>query len=174
MKRVIFYLIITLLFLSCTTEGEGAIGDNKVDFVDLDRFSGDWYVIALIPTPIEKNILKGIERYEINRDGKIGITYSYRKKKSPDKVKTMTQKGWVVDWDSQSEWMISPFWPLKFPYYVLEVGEDYSYTVIGTDSYDYLWIMGRSKKKEDLPLEGIIDRMELMGYDRDSIIFMEQ
>ena len=35
--------------------GEKEFGElNTVDYVDLERFMGDWYVIANIPTFIEK------------------------------------------------------------------------------------------------------------------------
>ena len=43
---------------------------QTVDYVDLNRFMGDWYVIANIPTFIEKNATNAIESYELMDDGK--------------------------------------------------------------------------------------------------------
>ena len=38
---------------------------------------GDWYVIANIPTFLEKNAYNPIESYEINPDGTIATTFSF-------------------------------------------------------------------------------------------------
>ena len=40
-----------------------------VDHVDLPRFMGDWFVIAGIPTFVERNALAPIENYTLEPDG---------------------------------------------------------------------------------------------------------
>ncbi|MEZ5451082.1 MAG: lipocalin family protein [Thiolinea sp.] len=40
-----------------------------VDYVDIPRFMGDWYVIGNIPTFIEKNAYNALENYQRNADG---------------------------------------------------------------------------------------------------------
>ncbi len=42
---------------------------KTVDYVDLDRFMGDWYVIANIPTFLEKGAHNAVENYQLNEDG---------------------------------------------------------------------------------------------------------
>ena len=42
---------------------------KTVEFVDLERFMGDWYVIANIPTFIEKGATNAIESYKLMDDG---------------------------------------------------------------------------------------------------------
>ena len=44
---------------------------KTVESVNLDRFMGEWYVIAHIPTFIEKNAFNAVESYELNKDGTI-------------------------------------------------------------------------------------------------------
>ena len=39
---------------------------QAVDHVDIDRFMGDWYVIANIPTSIEKGAHNAIESYRLD------------------------------------------------------------------------------------------------------------
>ncbi|MBB6481433.1 lipocalin family protein [Spirochaeta isovalerica] len=147
---------------------------KTVDYVDLERFSGDWYVIALIPTAFEKGASHGIENYSIDSEGNIRVRYTFTKGSENPKEKVMYQKGWVYDFETNAEWRVQPLWPLKLPYYVLELAEDYSYTVIGTNNYKYLWIMARSPVMETGVLEGIINRMTERGFDRKDIIEMEQ
>ena len=50
---------------------------QPVDHVDLDRFMGDWYVIANIPTAIEKGAHNAIESYQLDSDGSIATTFTF-------------------------------------------------------------------------------------------------
>ena len=52
---------------------------QTVSHVDLQRFMGDWYVIANIPTFIEREAYNATERYELNEDGTIQTTFSFNR-----------------------------------------------------------------------------------------------
>ena len=52
---------------------------DTVDYVDLPRFMGDWYVIANIPTPFEKDAHNPIETYKLDGDGTIATTFTFNK-----------------------------------------------------------------------------------------------
>ena len=173
MKKISLIAAAVIFVFSCASSGEQDPVRTAL-YVDLERFMGDWYVVALLPTPFEKNIANGVENYRLNDKGEILVTYTYRKGSPEGKEKVMRQKGWIVDDVSNAEWRVRPLWPLKLPYYVLEVGGDYDYTVIGTDSLDYLWIMSREPAMDGAELEEIIARMGERGYDREKIQFMEQ
>jgi lipocalin len=45
--------------------------------VDLNRFMGDWYVIANIPTFIETKAFNAMESYRLNEDGTIATTFTF-------------------------------------------------------------------------------------------------
>lgn len=147
---------------------------ETVDYVDMQRFSGDWYVIALIPTPPEKDAVWGIENYSQDEKGNIRVEYTFRKGSRDGKEKLLYQKGWIANADTNADWRVQPIWPLKLPYYILEIDEDYSYTVIGTNNYKYLWIMSRDSQIDAALLRGIYDRMEDRGFTRQDIKIMDQ
>lgn len=171
------YLIILLLaggLVSLSASGKNEPFHKTVDYVDLQRFSGDWYVVALIPTPFEKDASNGIENYSVDGDGNIRVRYTFTKGGGRPREKVMYQKGWVFNSETNAEWRVQPLWPLKLPYYVLELSDDYAYTAIGTNNYKYLWIMARTPRMDMGTLGGIVDRMAERGYDRDDVIFMEQ
>lgn len=175
MKKYIMILVLTVLYLqSIAAGGAKDVEVNTVEYVDLKRFSGEWLVAALIPSPIEKKAQRGVETYTVKDNGNIDIQYSYYKRTKPDKQKIMTQKGHVIDKESNAHWKISPLWPLKFNYYILELAEDYSYTVIGTDSKNYLWIMVRRDAYGDFDLDSVIRSQIEKGYDGSKIIKMDQ
>ena len=49
-----------------------------VERVELDRFMGDWYVIASIPTFIEHGAHNAVESYRLEADGTIATTFTFR------------------------------------------------------------------------------------------------
>ena len=50
--RLIFLLLLNVCLMSCSLNSQQAIVRSKN--IDLDRFMGKWYVIANIPTFLEK------------------------------------------------------------------------------------------------------------------------
>ena len=72
------YSFILLLFLIINSSCDGFMGSDKkldkletVDYVDLEKFMGDWYVIANIPTFIEKGAVNAIESYKLDSKGRV-------------------------------------------------------------------------------------------------------
>ncbi len=173
MKAKVF-LFLLLGSFSLFAGGKTEVVHQTVDYVDLEQFSGDWYVIALIPTAFEKKAVNGVENYTLNPDGTIRVRYTFRKGSVQGKEKTMFQKGWVYNSETNAEWRVRPLWPLKLPYYILDLAEDYSYTIIGTDNYDYLWIMAREPIMDKSLLENLIEKMVEIGYEKDKILYMTQ
>lgn len=167
-------LFILALSSTAMAGGKKEAFHETVPSVNLERFSGDWYVIAVIPTPFEKDAVNGIENYSLREDGTIRVRYTFRKGSPQGKEKIMYQKGWVYNKETNADWRVQPIWPLKLPYYILELDRDYSYTVIGTNNYKYLWIMARTPELDPDILRGIINRMTQRGFDPDEIQMMEQ
>ena len=82
-----FYTIILLsiTLTNCNNKSEFKSTETMktVNYVDLEKYMGDWYVIANIPTFIEKNATNAIESYKLSKDGIIHTTFSFYKG-SPD------------------------------------------------------------------------------------------
>lgn len=136
-----------------------------VDFVDLDRFMGDWYVIANIPTFLEKNAHNAVESYARNDDGTIDTTFVFRKGGFDGKRKEYNPKGFVTDHPSNAIWGMRFIWPIKADYRIAYLSSDYSQTVIGRNKRDYVWIMARTPQIPDADYAAIIRRVAEMGYD---------
>ena len=173
-KHFLFPLLLLSVYGPAAAGGQTEAFHETVPYVDLERFSGDWYVIAVIPTPFEKDAANGIENYSINEDGTIRVRYTFRKGSPEGEEKVMYQKGWIYNSETNADWRVRPIWPLKLPYYVLELAEDYSYTVIGTNNYKYLWIMAREPAMNETVYNELVKLMAERGYDTDKIQRMEQ
>ena len=77
---------------------------KTVESVNLDRFMGEWYVIAHIPTFIEKNAFNAIESYELNDDGTIATTFTFNEGSFDGNKKIYRPKGFVIKDKFNAEW----------------------------------------------------------------------
>lgn len=142
---------------------------RTVDYVDLNRFMGDWYVIANIPTFIEKGAHNAVETYALNPDGTIDTTFVFRDGDFDGKRKEYNPRGFIRDEQSNAEWGMRFIWPFKADYRIVYLTPDYSQTVIGRNKRDYLWIMARTPQISDSEYEAILRRVAEMGYDTTEI-----
>ena len=51
------------------------------------------------------------------------------------------------------------------PFLIIDLDDDYQYTVIGYPSRKYVWIMAREPKLSDEVYEGILSNLAEVGYD---------
>lgn len=142
---------------------------KPVDYVDLPRFMGDWYVIANIPTFVEKGAHNAVETYELNEDGTIATTFVFRKDAFDGKRKEHNPKGFVTDTTSNAVWGMRFIWPIKADYRIVYLKEDYSQTVIARNKRDYVWIMARDHEIPDSEYEELVRMIADMGYDTSKI-----
>lgn len=156
-------LILMLLFSlwGCTTGPP----IHTVDSVDIKRFMGDWYVIANIPTFIEKGAYNAIESYRLAEDGTIKTTFSYNEGAFDGSLKVFKATGFIQDTQSNALWGMQFLWPIKAEYRIIYLTEDYSQTVIGRTKRDYVWIMARKPEIPEADYHRILDFIQAQGYD---------
>ena len=136
-----------------------------VPHVDLPRFMGDWYVIANIPTFIEKNAHNAIESYRLDADGTIATTFTFRAGSFDGEQKRYTPRGFVVDRASNAVWGMQFVWPIKADYRIMYLSDDYAQTVVGRTQRDYVWIMARTPAIADADYERLLKFAGDQGYD---------
>jgi apolipoprotein D and lipocalin family protein len=136
-----------------------------VAMVDLPRFMGDWYVIANIPTLIERGAHNAVESYQLSPDGTIATTFTYRADSFEGKRKQYHPRGFVIDSKSNALWGMRFVWPIKADYRITYLKDDYSQTVIGRQKRDYVWIMARTPQIPDADYERLLQLVAAQGYD---------
>ena len=142
---------------------------HTVDKVDLNRFMGDWYVIASIPTFIEKDAFNAIESYRLDDDGTVATTFKFNKGSFDGPLKKYHARGYVRDKGSNAVWGMQFIWPFKAEYKIIFLSEDYSQTVIGRTKRDYVWIMAREKTIPADEYEEILKFLQQQDYNIENI-----
>lgn len=148
---------------------------KTVEQVDLDRFMGDWYVIAAIPTFIEKDPYNPVERYEKTSDGSIATTFSFRQGSFTGPLKVYHPTGFIVPGTGNAEWCMQFVWPFKSEYLIAYLDQDYQHTIIARNKRDYVWLMSRKPTLDQASYEQLVARIRAMGYDTSKLeVFKHQ
>ena len=160
--RSILAAACALLLGACATQTPTI---TPVALVDLSRFMGDWYVIAHIPSMMERDAYDAIETYRLDGDGKIRTTFRQRKGSFDAAIETMEPVGTVVEGTNNAVWGMQFVWPIKAEYVIVDLAPDYSRTIIGRSKRDYVWLMARAPQLPEPELQAAIARIKALGYD---------
>lgn len=133
--------------------------------LDIDRYMGDWYVIAVIPTWPERNAHDAVERYERRPDGRIATTFTFRDGGPDEPLKTMRPVGTVLPGTGNAIWTMQFLWPFEADYRIMHIDPDYKEVVVGREKRDYVWIMSRTPTMPAADLERLTRFVGAQGYD---------
>lgn len=136
-----------------------------VPHVDLQRFMGDWYVIATIPTWPEQDAYNAVESYALNADGTIAVTFTFNEGAFDGPRKEYHPKGFVGTDGSNAIWGMQFVWPVKAEYLISFLDAEYTQTVIARSSRDYVWLMARTPTVSDADYDRFVRQIAAWGYD---------
>lgn len=136
---------------------------QTVGRVDLNRYVGRWYEIARYPNRFERNCDRDVTaEYSIRGDGKIRVLNSCVT--AAGKKKQANGTAIVVDKESNAKLKVTFFWPFYGRYWIIDLGHDYEYAVVGEPSRNYLWILSRSPDLPDATYQKILGQLSEQGY----------
>ncbi|MFL6214004.1 MAG: lipocalin family protein [Blastocatellia bacterium] len=143
-----------------------------VPSVDLTRYQGKWYEIARFPNRFEKSCASEVSAtYTLNADNTIRVVNECRK--ADGQMKRAEGKARKADKDgptSQLEVRFAPAFLSLLPvvwgdYWVLDLAPDYSYSVVGDESRDYLWILSRTPVMDEVKYQQAVNAAATQGFD---------
>tara|TARA_B100000886_G_C20397140_1_gene480872 strand:- start:142 stop:660 length:519 start_codon:yes stop_codon:yes gene_type:complete len=160
MKKIL--ILITLTFnLGCSAMNHKP--SNKK--LDLEKFMGNWYVQKGRVTFLEAGAHNPLETYTWNESkSRVDIGFTFNKDSFEGKQKQIPQKGYIQNSPINTHWKVSPIWPIKLDYLVIDFASDYSWTAIGVPSGKYLWIMTREKHPNAEVMSDAIDSLKRSNY----------
>jgi len=142
--------------------------------VDLERFMGDWYVIANIPTRPERGAHNAVESYRLDTDGSIATTFTFREGAFDGPERVMRPRGFVRDHESNAVWGMQFIWPIKAEYLIAHVDPGYTETIIARSRLDYVWIMARTPEIPAADFDRLKRQVADLGYDMSKLQVVPQ
>ena len=173
MKKLLLTLLISLSLIGCSSN-QMLVGSSLkpmpvVDYVDLDQFMGDWYVIATIPTFLERDAYNPIETYQLDSDGSIATTFTFNKGSLSGPTKIYRPRGFIKDKRTNAIWGMQFVWPIRADYRIVYLDDNYQQTIIGRNSRDYVWIMARTPTISQKDYSNLVAQVDSLGYDLDDL-----
>ena len=171
---LIMSIVFIALLLPCPVVVAAAQNENQlktVPNVNLERYTGLWYEIAKIPNRFQQKCDRGTTaQYALREDGKIDVI-----NRCFDKAgKVIEAKGIarIVDAESNAKLKVSfvkifglsLFWG---DYWIIGLGEDYDFAIVGTPGRKYGWILSRTPTLNQDKLNKIFDLLREQGYNPD-------
>jgi apolipoprotein D and lipocalin family protein len=138
---------------------------QTVSKVDLERYMGTWYEIASFPQRFQKGCVASMATYLLRKDGKVDVLNQCRDKTLDGKQRNAKGKAWVVDQQTKATLKVSFFWPFSGDYWIIDLGPNYEYAVVGHPKRNYLWILSRKQVMDPGTYDAILQRLKAQHYD---------
>ena len=140
-----------------------------VGAVDLSRYAGRWYEIARLPNRFEKKCADSVTAtYTLRSDGKVDVVNRCRK--ANGEYTTAKGKAKIVDKKTNAKLKVTFFWPFYGDYWILDLGSNYEYAVVGAPDRDYLWILSRTPQLDEQLYQRLLGQMAARGFETERMI----
>ncbi len=158
-----------LLLAAASTALLGGCGGKHphlptVERVDLDRYLGTWYEIARYPAPFQEGCVATSATYSLRDGGGIRVLNRCLVERFDGELREAEGRAKIVDRDTNARLKVTFFWPFYGDYWVLDLGPDYEWALVGEPSRKYLWILSRSRQMDPAVYAAIVARLPALGY----------
>ncbi len=173
-KITLYTLLISIQFVIINTvtiaqNSKEIAPPTTINFVDLQKYAGLWYEVAKIPNSFQDQCAYGTTaEYKIEPNGDIiVINKCYDIDGKLDIADGVAE---VVDKNTNSKLEVSfvsflgirPFWG---DYWIIGLGENYEYAIVGHPERKYGWILSRTPTLSDETMKVIYETLSKQGYN---------
>ena len=175
MLRLIFVLMAAALLGTLSGCGSllGALLPplETASSVDLNRYTGKWYEIARYPTFFQAGCASSTAEYTVNDDGTIRVFNTCLDVDGTvnDTIQGVAQ---VIDAVTNAKLKVTfPGIPFAADYWIIELGDNYEYAVVGEPTRSTLFILSRTTTLDEDKLNAILARLPDRGYDPTRLVY---
>lgn len=168
------FLIATLLagvlpLMACTKDD---VNNSTVSEFDLSRYLGTWYEIAKFDHSFERGMDNAMAQYILQDDGTVIVLNTAWK---DGQFKIAEGKAKYPDPEKEPGALkVSFFMFFYSEYNVMMVDENYTISLVGSKTDNYLWILSRTPVPDPDLLQAVVDQAEARGYDTSKLIWVDQ
>lgn len=151
---------------------------ETVAYVDLERYAGRWHEYARIPNRFQEQCEANTTAdYALLENGRVEVVNRCTKADgSVDEARGIAR---VVDSESNARLEVSFVRLLGFSlfwgdYWVIGLGDDYQYAVIGTPDRKYGWLLTRDPEVSEELMDEMFFTLESNGYRHTDFVLTPQ
>jgi len=163
-----------IVFAPAAIAAAGTDTLKTVSQVELERYVGTWHEIARLPNRFQNHCVGDVTaEYSKLEDGRIAVINRCRDKDGAmDEAQGVAR---IVDGSSNAKLEVSFVslfgWNLFWgDYWILDLGEEYEYAVIGMPSRKYAWILSRTTQLSPESWTHVRQVLIHAGYDPTKLV----
>lgn len=164
--RLAAMFIAAYVLTGCMHQPEPVV--TPIQQLNTERYMGTWYEIVRMPTSFQRDMSHATASYRLNADGTFEVVnrgFNTRK----GEWKTAVGKAKPID-GMPAGFSVSFQWPFSGGYYIAELGSNYEYAVIVSDSHDYFWLLAREPRLPRWLIDRTLARAHEWGFDIEQMI----
>lgn len=172
MKNLAFLFAFIFLKTSCAhgEKNQELPPLRTVPQVDLNLYVGKWFEIARFDQSFQKNCVGSTAFYSLREDGDIDVLNECHIKTLDGPIKSSKGRAVIQDKITNAKLKVTFFWPFYGKYWIIDLGKDYKFAVVGHPNRKYLWILSRTQTMSNDVYQGIIRRLKNQYYDVSKLI----
>ena len=156
--------IVVLILVGCAMQPTSPL--PTVQGVDLARYVGAWYEIALLPNGFQSQCVADTQaRYR--QDGDV-IRVTNRCRKSDGSLAEINGVAKIVERSGNAKLRVSFFRPFYGDYWVLALDPDYKWALIGEPRRKFGWVLARTPTLDEGSLKRALGRAAELGFKREN------
>jgi apolipoprotein D and lipocalin family protein len=161
-KTMLASLAAALLLSSCASDNHAPMA--TVNAVDLTRYQGKWYEVALLPNTFQAMCVADTQA-QYKADGDV-IRVTNRCRKTDGSIEQANGVAKIVEGSNNSKLRVSFFRPFYGNYWILALDTDYQWVLVGEPGRKYGWVLSRTPVLSPAVLNAALDKAASLGYNR--------
>jgi apolipoprotein D and lipocalin family protein len=139
-----------------------------VERVDLQRYAGTWYEVALLPNRFQRQCVSDSQaNYTLEASS---VRVVNRCRRADGSVEEIEGKARVVPGSSNSKLEVSFFWPFWGDYWIVALDADYRHVLVGEPGRKYAWLLSRTPNPGDAVIDNYLSIAQAQGFDRSAFV----
>ncbi len=160
------FFVVLYLMNGCASVPKNASPELQVvPYVNIERYLGKWYEIALYPNWFEEGCFSSTAFYEKLKDGRIKVTNRCRMHGPNGELNEAIGYADIADSKTNAKLKVQFFWPFKGNYWIIDLDKEYQYAIVSEPNRQYLWILSRSPSLDTQVLEALKEKISSKGFD---------
>jgi apolipoprotein D and lipocalin family protein len=141
--------------------------------VDLQKFQGKWYEIARLPRTTQADCYSTTAFYSAGSGGDLQLVHQCNVGSQDGPVHTVAMSASVPD----------PSVPAKLAvdvggysgdYWILDVGPNYEYALVGHPSRLYLWLLSRTPVLDSASTQALVTKAQDLHFETSQLVYTPQ
>jgi apolipoprotein D and lipocalin family protein len=154
----------------------GGCGSEPLDVaanVDLQKFQGKWYEIARLPRTTQADCYSTTAFYSAGSGGALQLVHQCNVGSQDGPLHTVAMSASVPDQSVPAKLAVD-VGGYSGDYWILDVGPNYEYALVGHPSRLYLWLLSRTPVLDSASTQTLVAKAQELHFETSQLVYTPQ